>query len=119
MYTILACITFVLDVVSFFAIYATLASFNSDSADGALQEIEDAYLTGGTPYVGRILVVMLYTTCDIVFLLWIIHFRSRLGPAERGYVHKALLGYGYNMRIAFGKNPNEGKGQAAQPGGKP
>ena len=55
---------------------------------------------------------MLYVICDIVFLLWIVHYRSRLNPDQRGYVHKALLGFGDSMRIAFGVQPKKEKAGA-------
>ena len=118
LYTILALGTFVLDLVSFFAIYGLLAEFSNDWDDEEVRlEVakaynntdiltdEDAYHTAGSPYIGRFIVVMLYTACDIFFLLWILHFKSRMGENERGYVLKALLGFGDQMRVAFGVRP--------------
>mmetsp|Transcript_16408 Transcript_16408/g.20791 ORF Transcript_16408/g.20791 Transcript_16408/m.20791 type:complete len:82 (+) Transcript_16408:1316-1561(+) len=75
------------------------------------------YLTAATPYIGRIVVVMLYTMCDVLYLFWIMHFRSRLGETERGYVHKALLGFGNEMRIAFGVMPKGGRPTTNPPTG--
>ena len=119
LYSFIALISFGLDVISFFAVFGLLASLKSDITDQALltTELEEIALTAGNPYLGRIFVVMLYTICDVVYILWILHFRSRMGEAERGYVHKALLGFGDSMRIAFGVNPKGGK--AGAPGGKP
>ena len=75
-------------------------------------DFADLLLTAGNPHLGRIFVIMLYTICDIVYLLWVIHFRSRLGEAEKAYVLKALLGFGDAMRVAW-KVPIKGsKGEA-------
>lgn len=116
LYTLLAFISFVLDIISFFAVFALLVSFiNSASFDlgSAPVPVIDAYLTLATPYLGRIIVIMLYTMCDVLYIFWIIHFRSRMGETERGYVLKALLGFGDAMRIAFGQNPKGGRAAAA------
>ena len=115
LYTLLAFISFVLDIISFFAVYGLLAAFINDFEDfgvvlqntnqvslaDAADDIVDLFLTAANPYLGRIVVIMLYTACDIVFVIWVIHFRSRMGEQE----HKALLGFGNEMRIAFGVNP--------------
>ena len=71
-----------------------------------------ALLTASSAYIGRILILMLYTACDIFFILWILHFRSRTDQAEKDYVHKALLGFGNDMRIAFGVMPKGDERQA-------
>ena len=119
LYLLIALISFVLDIISFFVVFGFLASLKSDVSDAnlVLDELIETALTQGNPYLGRIFVVMLYTLCDIVYILWILHFRSRMGETERGYVHKALLGFGNSMRIAFGTNPKGGK--AGAPGGNP
>lgn len=111
-----------------------MASFISDSPDTPsvvlvdekledevaenLEVLEDVYLTLANPYLGRIFVVMVYTICDIAYILWIIHFRSRMGEKERGYVLKALLGFGDAMRIAFGINPKGQMGNAPGSSGR-
>ena len=118
LYLFIAFVSFVLDIISFFIVFGFLAGLKSDVGDlpdGTPDEVIEVALTAGNPYLGRIFVVMLYTICDIIYILWILHFRSRLGEAERGYAHKALLGFGNSMRIAFGTNPKGGK--AGAPGG--
>ena len=101
--------------MSFFAVYAQLAGFNNDAEDGAealsilasdddANELKDVALTAGAPYIGRILVIMLYVFCDLAYLLWICFYRSRMGQAERAYILKALIGRGDNMKTAFGYN---------------
>lgn len=142
LYTLLALVSLVLDIISFIAVFGLLASFVGDFEDAgsnadisaesasnmgldltAAQDLvnglttgavvgEDYYLTLANPYLGRIIVVMLYTMCDVLLICWIVHFRSRVGATERGYVHKALLGFGNNMRIAFGANPKGGRPSA-------
>lgn len=115
LYLLIALVTFILDIISFFTVFGFLASLKSDIGDVLTDELTDIALTAGNPYLGRIFVVMVYTICDVVYILWILHFRSRMGETERGYVHKALLGFGNSMRIAFGFNPKGGK--AGAPGG--
>lgn len=118
LYTLLALISLGLDMISFFAVFGQLASFigSAEEDGGADDEIDgavfDLLLTKANPFLGRIIVIMLYTMCDLLFILWIIHFRSRMGQTERGYVHKALLGFGNEMRIAFGVNPKGGRPEA-------
>lgn len=113
LYTLLALISLALDIISFIAVLALLGGFIG-MADDTEAVIDLAlagdivvvdYLTAANPYLGRIIVIMLYTTCDVLFILWIIHFRARMGQLEKGYVHKALLGFGNEMRIAFGVMP--------------
>lgn len=104
LYTLLALITSVLDVISFFAVYGTLASRIGDIPDNYTEDQTEVGLTPLNAHLGRILVVMLYTMCDVVFILWILHFQMRLGENERKYALKALLGSGNEMRIAFGLN---------------
>ena len=116
LYLFIAFITFILDIISFFVVFGFLAGLKSDS-DALTESLAEVFLTAGNPYLGRIFVVMLYTICDIVYILWILHFRSRMGETEKGYVHKALLGFGNSMRIAFGVNPKGGL--AGVPGGNP
>lgn len=113
MYFFLAIISFVLDIVAFFIVFGLLAGYKSDMPDLLTEELEDLYLTAACPYIGRIIVVMLYTGCDIVFLLWIFLFRSRLGDSERAYAHKALLGFGNDMRVACGSDPDKQSGSSA------
>ena len=113
LYLLIAFVTFVLDVISFFAVFGLLAALKSDLDLDISDELTDIALTAGNPYLGRIFVIMLYTICDVVYILWIIHFRSRMGETEKGYVHKALLGFGNSMRIAFGFNPKGGKAGAS------
>ena len=108
LYTFLALATLALDIISFFAVFGQLLSFIGSYVDPILDEAElliEISLTTCNAYLGRIIVIMLYTLCDILYIVWIIHFRSRMGETERGYVHKALLGFGDSMRIAFGANP--------------
>ena len=115
LYTLLALVSFVLDVISFFIVFGFLAKIQSDAEDLNILDIDDVadlLLTAGNPHLGRIFVIMLYTICDIVYLLWVIHFRSRLGEAEKVYVLKALLGFGNAMRVAW-KVPVKGsRGEA-------
>ena len=118
-YTLLALITTVLDVISFFAVYGLLASRIGDLPDNLTDDQIEVGLTPLNPHLGRIMVIMLYTFCDIVFLLWILHFQMRLGDTERTYALKALLGSGNEMRISFGKNFNAGsRNSAPKPGQK-
>ena len=124
LYFFLALATTVLDVIAFFVVFGMLASYTGDGpedieASGEVEafivttEITELYLTGASIYLGRILVVAVYTVCDLVYVLWILHFKSRMGETERGYTLKALLGFGDGMRIAFGHNPKgNAKGQA-------
>ena len=108
LYTFLAIISFVLDIISFFAVFGLLVSYVNSAEDVGIDlssspvPIIDAYLTLATPYLGRIIVIMLYCMCDVLYIFWIIHFRSRMPETERVYVLKALLGFGHAMRIAFG-----------------
>jgi len=112
-YTILAFITTALDVISFFAVYGILAGRISDIPDDIGDDLIEVGLTVLNPHLGRILVIMLYTMCDIVYILWILHFQMRLGENERKYALKALLGSGNSMRMAFGMHPKpSGRGQA-------
>ena len=104
LYLLIAFVTFVLDIISFFTVFGMLASLKGDVTDSSLltDELEELALTAGNPYLGRIFVIMLYSICDIIYVLWIMHFRARMGEAERVYILKALLGFGNSMRIAFG-----------------
>ena len=96
LYTILSLISFGLDVISFFIVFGFLAAIQSDVDDVEVlgDDAADLLLTTGNPHLGRIVVIMLYTICDIIYLLWVLHFRSRLGEDSRGYILKALLGFG-------------------------
>ena len=100
-------ITLVLDIISFFVVFGQAATFNGgDNANNA------AVLTASSAYIGRILIIMLFLACDIFFILWVLHFRARMGQDERAYVHKALLGFGDGMRIAFGVMPKGNEKQS-------
>ena len=118
LYTLLALVSLALDIISFLAVLGLLSGYigNVEELD-ELEEIDvevlpgiivTDFLTSANPYLGRIIVIMLYTMCDLLFVLWILHFRTRMGQTERGYVHKALLGFGNEMRIAFGVMPKGG-----------
>ena len=123
LYTLLAVISFVLDIISFFAVFGLLAGYigkvdEIEIPNGQVEvptELKELWLTGANPYLGRIVVIMLYSMCDVLYIFWILHFRSRLGEAERAYVHKALLGFGNDMRIAYGVNPRGGQQSKNKP----
>jgi len=111
LYTLLALVSLALDIISFLAVLGLLSGYigNVEELDEVLPGIiVTDFLTSANPYLGRIIVIMLYTMCDLLFVLWILHFRTRMGQTERGYVHKALLGFGNEMRIAFGVMPKGG-----------
>ena len=113
LYSLLAIVSFTVDVVSFFAVFGLLTAYIGDGDDAkdvlGTAWNEDIYLTAANPYLARILVILVYSICDIVYLLWLLHFRSRVGENERVYVLKALLGFGDSMRIAFGFAPKAKK----------
>ena len=88
------------------------------SLDSLISDWEEKHLTQASAHLGRILVIMVYTICDIVFILWILHFRSRMGGPEREYLLKALLGFGDGMRVAFGAAPKGDMGKAPGSSGK-
>ena len=88
------------------------------SLDSHISNLEELHLTQASAHLGRILVIMVYTICDIVFILWILHFRSRMGGPEREYLLKALLGFGDGMRVAFGAAPKGDMGKALGSSGK-
>ena len=116
-YTRLSIVCLVLDGITFWFEYGylwliqtgtdLLNIFDSD-------EFADLLLTVGNWNVGRIFVIMLWTSRDIVYILWIIHFRSQLGEAEKVYVLKALLGYGNPMRTAWNIPIKGSKGKAPE-----
>ena len=60
LYFFIALVSFVLDLISFFAVFGLLASLKSDITDQALltTELEEIALTAGNPYLGRIFVVL-------------------------------------------------------------
>lgn len=73
-YTLLAFITTTLDFISFFAVYGILAGRIGDLPDNLTDDATEVGLTPLNSHLGRILVIMLYSFCDIVYILWILHF---------------------------------------------
>lgn len=74
LYTVLAVLTTTLDIISFFAVYGILAGRIGDLPDNLSDDAIEVGLTPLNSHLGRILVIMLYTFCDIVYILWILHF---------------------------------------------